>query len=144
MKTKKRVKLMISTITILFLDFLFSVVNKLITSQTDEYNNYVLTGLGMLVIVVLFVPAISIPDLLNRVTEWVLSISISISTKVFQKSIAIYFIFLGSLFLLYVGFYWVWFDRVIFFDGATSSSILDGLRQGGLEVERGFKSLGGK
>lgn len=126
---RKTIKVLISALSILTLDFCFSVLNKIITTWKGDYNNYWLTGFGMLAIVVLFLPAVSIPDLLNRVTEQLLKFTIKIGRLFLGEWVVIFLVFSLTLFFLYVGFYWVWFDKVVFINEAANLNPLEQIKQ---------------
>jgi hypothetical protein len=113
-KTRKQIRFFVAIISILFLNLTLNVVNRAIKSQRENIDAYLLTAIGMIIVVLVFFPAIAMKYYVNLVTEWIWKHTINISTLVLQKKPAIFIVFLLILFILYSGFFWVWFDQFLF------------------------------
>jgi len=137
MKGKKIVKMMVLVISILVLDFAFNVAYKIMFSLQLNLSSYAMTALGMSFVVLLALPAFSIPELLEKITKLFLEMSIKISSLIFQKNIAAFMIFFVLLFILYIGFYWAWYDKLIFFDSSMQDPFfLEKIKSGSEEIKR--------
>jgi len=137
LKGKTIVKIMVLVISILVMDFAFNVAYKIMFSLQLNLSSYAMTALGMSFVVLVALPAFSIPDLLEKITKWFLETSIKISSLIFQKNIAAFLIFFVLLFILYIGFYWAWYDKLLFFDSSTQDTlILEKIKKGSEEIRR--------
>lgn len=139
---KKLVQMMVFIISILVMDFAINIANKLIFSLPLKLSSYEMTALGMGFVVLLALPVISIPNLLERITKWILETTIKISSLIFQKNIAVFLIFITLLFVLYIGFYWVWYNKLLFFESSGQDVIfLEKLKSGTEEIGREFLGI---
>jgi len=118
-KTRKQIKFFVSILSILVLNLSLNIVNKLIKWQTGTIDAYWLTAIGMVIVLMVFFPAIAMKYYVNIVTEWIWKLTIHLSSRILQKRPAIFVVFFITLFILYVGFYWVWFDKFIFEESFT-------------------------
>ena len=109
-RTRKRVKLMIAILTILFIDFVLSLINMLVVELKDEISPYWLTAIGMILVATIFFPTFFFENFLNRGTEWVVKKSLDVGRSFLGQKWGVVAIFFTLLFVLYVALYWVWFD----------------------------------
>jgi len=88
-------------------------INALVTSLDKFINPYLLTALGMMIVVVLFYPAF---EFLNRWSNSFVEKSIDVSANVLGRKNALIFVALLLLFVLYTGFLFLWFHKSLFSD----------------------------
>jgi len=112
--TRKQIRVYVSIISILVLNLSLNVVNKFIKTQEGNLSAYWLTIIGMVLVLLVFYPAIAMKYYVNVVTGWVWKHTINLSTMVLQKRPAIITVFIISLLLLYFGFYYIWFGKFLF------------------------------
>ncbi len=112
-RTRRRFRAMVIVLTLLCIDLITTSINALVTSLDKFVNPYLLTALGMMIVVVLFYPAF---EFLNRWSNSFVEKSIDVSANVFGRKNALILVALLLLFVLYIGFLFLWFHKFLFSD----------------------------
>lgn len=118
-RTRRRYRIMLTIASILFIDFLLSTLNLMLVKVEDQVSPYLLTIIGMILVVLLFFPALFFENFVNRSTEWMIKRTMDIGASVlgrnFGKKTGVYAVFGFLLFVMYFGLYWAWFEKLPFF-----------------------------
>ncbi len=109
-RTKARIRTFIIILTVLAVDLVAASINAFITSLSRFISPYLLTAIGMMIVVILFYPAL---EFLNRMTNWVLEATIGFTSNVIDRKRAVTLIFVFFLVLLYIAFFAVWFQKFL-------------------------------
>ncbi len=109
-RTKARVRLFIIILTVLLIDLIAASINAMITSLARFISPYILTAVGMTIVVILFYPAL---EFLNRMTNWILEATIEFTSNIVDRKRAVTIIFVFFLVLLYIAFFAVWFQKFL-------------------------------
>jgi len=97
-------------LTVLVVDLVAASINAFITSLSRFISPYILTAIGMIIVVILFYPAL---EFLNRMTNWVLEATIGFTSNIIDRKRAVTLIFVFFLVLLYIAFFAVWFQKFL-------------------------------
>jgi hypothetical protein len=109
-RTKARIRMFIIILTVLVVDLVAASINAFITSLSRFISPYLLTAIGMIIVVILFYPAL---EFLNRMTNWVLEATIGFTSNIIDRKRAVTLIFVFFLVLLYIAFFAVWFQKFL-------------------------------
>ncbi|MCS7013541.1 MAG: hypothetical protein RMI34_11360 [Chloroherpetonaceae bacterium] len=109
-RTRQRFRAMIVVLVLLCVEFVNTSINAFVTRLDKTVNPYLLTALGMVIVVVLFYPAF---EFLSRWSHRIVEKLIEASSSVFGRKYAIVVVALLLLFLLYAGFLFLWFNKFL-------------------------------
>lgn len=112
-RTRQRFRAMMIVLVLLSVDLVSTSINAFVTSLDKSINPYLLTALGMVIVVVLFYPAF---EFLSQWSHKLVEKMIAASSNVLGRKQAIVVVALVLLFLLYVGFLFLWFNRFLLSD----------------------------
>lgn len=112
-RTRQRVRAVMIVLVLLSVDLVSTSINAFVTSLDKSINPYLLTALGMVIVVVLFYPAF---EFLSQWSHKLVEKMVAASSNVLGRKQAIVAVALVLLFLLYVGFLFLWFNRFLLSD----------------------------
>ncbi|PIO48614.1 MAG: hypothetical protein CMR00_03830 [[Chlorobium] sp. 445] len=112
-RTRRRFRAIVIILTLLCIDLVTTSINTLVTSLDKFINPYLLTALGMMIVVVLFYPAF---EFLSRWSNTLVEKSIDVSANMVGRKNALIVVVIVLLFVLYVGFLFLWFNKSLFSD----------------------------
>ncbi len=112
-RTRRRFRAIVIILTLLCIDLITTSINTLVTSLDKFINPYLLTALGMMIVVVLFYPAF---EFLSRWSNTLVEKSIDVSANMVGRKNALIVVVIVLLFVLYVGFLFLWFNKSLFSD----------------------------
>lgn len=112
-RTRRRFRAMVIILTLLCIDLITTSINALVTSLDKFVNPYLLTALGMIIVVALFYPAF---EFLTRWSSSFVEKSIDMSAGMIGRKNALVAVAIVLLFALYVGFLFLWFNKFLFSD----------------------------
>ncbi|MFN3387177.1 MAG: hypothetical protein ACK42Y_11415 [Candidatus Thermochlorobacter sp.] len=112
-RTRRRFRAIMIILTLLCIDLITTSINTLVTSLDKFINPYLLTALGMIIVVVLFYPAF---EFLSRWSNTLVEKSIDVSANMMGRKNALIVVVIVLLFVLYVGFLFLWFNKSLFSD----------------------------
>lgn len=113
-RTRKRARIMITLLTILVLDFILSSINYALEALQGSFSPYLLTAVGMLLVILIFYPAMFVAANIHSLTDKVIGSTMKFGAHMWGRRQGYVVIFISLVFLLYCGFYWAWFKQVPF------------------------------
>jgi hypothetical protein len=110
---RKRVKWIITIISILLIDLCVAILNLKVLSFAGTHNPMLVTLIAMIVIMLLFIILV---EYVNTASEWVIKHFFDLTQNLMGRSWGIYFVFLILLVVIYAMYYNIWFNKNLFVD----------------------------
>ncbi len=108
LKLKFRIIFYVLTcLAILVADLTIAFINKYVISYKGKIDKHLITLIGMAVVLIVFYILISN---INKFSEYFVNRFVHITRVYLGRVIGLYIAVLIILFLLFTGYYWVWFD----------------------------------
>ena len=89
-------------------DLTITILNKYIMTLNDRCNLYLVTLIGMAVVLILFYILVSN---IQKLSDWSVRTFVKMGKRYMGRTIGLYISLIFLFFVIFTGYYWAWFDR---------------------------------